>query len=75
MESYTWNCASAQGVTADVCIVDVSGNTYGRELMPLDNVRNEVEISITGLNPGSYLLVIQLSGENMAVVEKRILAL
>ncbi len=65
----------AQGVTADVCIVDVSGNTYGRELMPLDNVRNEVEISITGLNPGSYLLVIQLSGENMAVVEKRILAL
>lgn len=65
----------AQGVTADVSIVDVSGNTYGRELMPLDSERNEVEISITGLNPGSYLLVIQLSGENMVVVEKRIMAL
>ncbi len=62
------------GVEADVYIIDVPGNIYGRTVQPLDDARNEFHIPTSGLGHGSYLLVISLGGEP-PLVEKRALVL
>ena len=62
------------GVEADVYIIDVPGNIYGRTVMSLDDTRNEFHIATSGLGHGSYLLVIALGGDS-PLVEKRALVL
>lgn len=59
---------------AEVYIVDVAGNIYGRTSRKLDGDTNEFVIATSSLSPGSYMLVIILGGE-APLIEKRLIVL
>ena len=64
----------ASGVTAEVYIIDISGNIFGRTSKILDEPTTLFSIPTSGLRHGNYMLVIEIIGED-TITEKRILAL
>ena len=65
---------AAEDVVAEIHIVDVSGNIFGRTHCRLSDTDTTISISTDGLAHGSYMLVIILDNDP-SLTEKRMLAL
>lgn len=63
-----------RGVLADVYIVDIPGNIYGRSTRELSEENNIFNISTAGLQSGTYMLVIAVLTEE-PLVHKQIVTL
>lgn len=65
---------AAEDVVAEIHIVDVSGNIFGRTHSRLRDTDTTISVSTDGLARGSYMLVIILDNDP-SLTEKRMLAL